>query len=97
MTEIFGKDLLSDKDLRPILDQLDGSVEVKPFECVGTVGEVRACVNKILQTDDNLRDTILDGVAKTDDMTVEDYVSQFDDGNNLPPLFKNILKEALNG
>ena len=97
LTEIFGKDLLSDKDLRPILDQLDGSVEVKPFECVGTVGEVRACVNKILQTDDNLRDTILDGVAKTDDVTVEDYVSQFDDGNNLPPLFKNILKEALNG
>ena len=96
LTEIFGKDLLSDNNLRPILDQLDGSVEVKPFECVGTVGEVRACVNKILQTDENLRDTILDGVEKTDDLTVEDYVSQFDDGNNLPELFKNILKEGLN-
>lgn len=96
LTDIFGKDLLSDNNLRPILDQLDGSVEVKPFECVGTVGEVRACVNKILQTDDNLRDTILDGVEKTDDLTVEDYVSQFDDGNNLPELFKNILKEGLN-
>ena len=96
LTEIFGKDLLSDNNLRPILDQLDGSVEVKPFECVGTVGEVRACINKILQTDDNLRDTILDGVEKTQDLTVEDYVSQFDDGNNLPELFKNILKEALN-
>ena len=96
LTDIFGKDLLSDNNLRPILDQLDGSVEVKPFECVGTVGEVRACVNKILQTDDNLRDTILDGVEKTDDLTVEDYISQFDEGNNLPPLFKNILKEGLN-
>ena len=97
LTDIFGKDLLKDNDLRHTLDQLDGSVEVKPFECVGTVGEVRACVNKILQTDDNLRDTILDGVAKTDDMTVEDYVAQFDEGNNLPKLFKNIMKEALNG
>ena len=97
LTEIFGKDLLKDNDLRPILDQLDGSVEVKPFECVGTVGEVRACVNKILQTDDNLKDTILDGVVKTDDMTVEDYVSQFDEGNNLPKLFESIMKEALNG
>ena len=96
MTEIFGKDLLSDKNLRPILDQLDGSVDVKPFECVGTVGEVRACVNRILQTDDNLKDTILDGVAKTNDMTVDDYVAQFDEGNNLPDLFKNILKEGLN-
>ena len=96
LTDIFGKDLLSDNDLRPILDQLDGSVEVKPFECVGTVGEVRACVNKILQTDDNLKDTILDGVEKTNDLTVEDYVAQFDEGNNLPLLFRNILKEALN-
>ena len=97
LSDIFGKDLLRDNDLRPILDQLDGSVEVKPFECVGTVGEVRACVNKILQTDDNLKDTILDGVAKTDDATVDDYIAQFDEGNNLPPLFKNILKEGLNG
>ena len=95
LTEIFGKDLLSDNNLRPILDQLDGSVEVKPFECVGTVGEVRACVNRILQTDDNLKDTILDGVAKTDDMTVDDYIAQYDDDNNLPELFENILKEAL--
>ena len=95
LTDIFGKDLLKDNDLRPIIDQLDGCVEVKPFECVGTVGEVRACVNKILQTDDNLRDTILEGVAKTDDLTVEDYVAQFDEGNNLPELFKNIMKEAL--
>ena len=97
LTDIFGKDLLKDNDLRHTLDQLDGSVEVKPFECVGTVGEVRACVNKILQTDDNLRDTILDGVTKTDDMTVEDYVAQFDEANNLPELFKNIMKEALHG
>ena len=96
LTDIFGKDLLTDNNLRPILDQLDGSVEVKPFECVGTVGEVRACVNKILQTNDNLRDTILGGIEKTDDLTVEDYISQFDDGNNLPELFKNILKEGLN-
>ena len=97
LADIFGKDLLKDNDLRPILDQLDGSAEVKPFECVGTVGEVRACVNKILQTDDNIKDTILDGVKKTDDTTVEDYIAQFDEGNNLPPLFKNILKEGLNG
>ncbi len=97
LTDIFGKDLLKDNNLRPILDQLDGSVEVKPFECVGTVGEVRACVNNILRHDNNLTGTILDGVASTDDPSVADYISQFDEGNNLPDLFKNILKEALNG
>lgn len=95
LCDIFGKDLLRDNDLRPILDQLDGSAVVKPFECVGTVGEVRACVNKILQHDDNLRDTILEGVSQTDDVSVEEYISQFDEHNNLPPLFENILKEVL--
>lgn len=97
LISIFGKDLLKDNDLRPILDQLDGSVEVKPFECVGTVGEVRACINNVLQAQDNLRDTILDGIDITDDMTVEDYIAQYDDGNNLPALFENILKEVLHG
>ena len=97
LADIFGKDLLKDNNLRPVLDQLDGSTEVKPFECVGTVGEVRACVNNILQHDDNLGNTIIYGVAKTDDFTVEDYISQFDEGNNLPKLFKSILKEALHG
>ena len=83
--------------MRQILDQLDGFVDVKPFECVGTVGEVRACVNNILQTDEDLKGTILENIEKTDDLTVSDYISQFDDGNNLPELFKNILKEGLNG
>ena len=95
LIRIFNKDLLKDNDLRPILDQLDGSVEVKPFECVGTVGEVRACVNNILQHDDNLKDTILNGIEKTDVPTVKDFMTQFDDDNNLPELFENILKEGL--
>ena len=96
LTDIFGKDLLSDKELRPILDQLDGSVEVKPFECVGTVGEVRACINEILQHDYNLKDTILEGIDKTDDTKVSEYIGQYDKNNNLPELFENILKEGLN-
>lgn len=97
LIEIFGKDLLKDNDLRSILDQLDGSVEVKPFECVGTVGEVRACIDNILQHDDNLKDTILEGIEKSDDLSVEDYLSQYDEHNNLPTLFENILKEELDG
>ena len=41
---IFGKDLLKDNELLPVLRQLKGDVEVKPFECVGTVEEVNACL-----------------------------------------------------
>lgn len=43
--EIFGKDILNDGGLAGILDQLTGAVEVKAFECVGTVSEVRYALN----------------------------------------------------
>lgn len=97
LTDIFGKDLLKDNELTHTLEQLDGTAEVKPFECVGTVGEVSACVKYILQHDDNLHDTILNGHVSKAEMSVGDYIGQFDEKNNLPALFEKILKERLNG
>lgn len=38
---IFGKDILQQESLKPWLDELAGWSETKPFECVGTIGEVR--------------------------------------------------------
>jgi len=40
LREIFGKELLSDVTLKPILSELRGQADTKPFECVGTVSEV---------------------------------------------------------
>lgn len=97
LASIFGKDLLKDNELAATLEKLDGTAEVKPFECVGTVGEVSACVEYILQHDDNLQDTILDGRCSNTELSVEDYISQYDENNNLPALFEKILKEKLNG
>jgi len=97
LTGIFGKDLLKDKELASTLEKLDGTSEVKPFECVGTIDEVRACVNNIIQSDDNLKDTILEKVDLTCGMTVEDFICQFDNQHNLPVLFEEILKEELYG
>lgn len=58
LTAIFGKDLMADESLRPILEELNGTAAVKPFECVGTVEEVQAClkgegVEEILQRFNN--------------------------------------------
>lgn len=97
LTGIFGKDLLKDKELAATLEKLDGTAEVKPFECVGTVGEVSACVEYILQHGDNLQDTILDGRCSNTELSVGDYIGQFDENNNLPALFEKILKGKLNG
>ena len=42
---IFGKDLLNDESLRFFLRQLIGEEETKPFECVGTIDEVRQALS----------------------------------------------------
>ena len=44
LVAFFGKDLMADTSLQPILEELNGTAPVKPFECVGTVEEVRACL-----------------------------------------------------
>lgn len=41
LLKIFGKDLFEDKSLLPIMKQLIGDSEHKPFECVGTYKESR--------------------------------------------------------
>jgi UDP-N-acetyl-alpha-D-muramoyl-L-alanyl-L-glutamate epimerase len=41
---VFGKNLLQDVDLWPLLRQLSGMTGSKPFECIGTVEEVNAAL-----------------------------------------------------
>lgn len=46
---MFGNDLLADVTLLTTFDQLLGLSETKPFECVGTVSEVRRALRLIVQ------------------------------------------------
>ncbi len=80
LINIFGKDLLNDNDLQPILKQLKGEADVKPFECVGTIEEVNACL-----TVSEERSAV----------SVSDLLSQYDGNNNLPEQFEAILKDNL--
>ncbi len=45
LLQIFGKDILSDSSLQAYLDELGGWAETKPFECIGTVDEVRQALS----------------------------------------------------
>lgn len=90
LTEIFGKDLLTDPELKPIFEELNGTSAVKPFECVGTVEEVRACV-------DFMKDrvgTIVEESPKGD-ASVEEILKRFNDEHFLPEKFVNLLKTKL--
>jgi hypothetical protein len=84
LIEIYGGNLLKDNDLLPILKQLKGEVEVKPFECVGTIEEVNACL-------------AVGGQQTTDNgqQTLDILLSQYDEMNNLPEQFEAILKDNL--
>ena len=84
LTAIFGKDLMADKSLRPILEELNGTATVKPFECVGTVEEVRACLAATAKVPEPVEGP-----------TVEEILSRFNTHHFLPTKFEQILKTAL--
>ncbi len=94
LTAIFGKDLMADESLRPILEELNGTAAVKPFECVGTVEEVRACLK-----DAGISTGSMTAAAKVPEPvegpTVEEILSRFNTHHFLPPKFEQILKSRL--
>lgn len=45
LEQIFGKNMLDDETMRLEFEQLTGRVDVKPFECVGTVSEVNSALS----------------------------------------------------
>ena len=79
LTAIFGKDLMADASLRPIFEELNGTAPVKPFECVGTVEEVRACMKAVNGNRDE----------------VNEILSRFNNEHFLPEKFERILKSRL--
>jgi len=46
---IFGKNLLEERSLMPLFEELIGVRNFKPFECVGTQEEVKEALKKILE------------------------------------------------
>ena len=79
LVDIFGKDLMSDESLRPIFEELNGTAAVKPFECVGTVEEVNACMDAVNGNSDK----------------VKEILHRFNDEHFLPQKFEQILKTRL--
>ena len=77
---IFNKDLMADESLRPILEELNGTADVKPFECVGTVEEVRACV---------------EAAENHNYAKVNEILGHFNESHFLPVQFEQILKSRL--
>ncbi len=103
LTAIFGKDLMADESLQPILEELNGTAAVKPFECVGTVEEVRACLKdtgiSILRPCSGTAGSMTAAFSKVPEPvegpTVEEILQRFNNNHFLPPQFEQILKNRL--
>ncbi len=90
LVSIFGSDMSNDKDLLPVFEELNGTAPVKPFECVGTVGEVRACVDVM----NHREGTIFESSPKSD-VALSELLRNFNTENFLPESFVDVIKTAL--
>lgn len=90
LTEIFGKDLMADMNLRPIFEELNGTSAVKPFECVGTVEEVRACVDAMQN-----REGTIAAISPKAETNVAEMLKRYNEENFLPDKIAAILKSKL--
>ncbi len=96
MIEIFGNDLYESEELLHTFIELLGYAETKPFECVGTYGEVRyavsLCINKYK---DNLP-FLLQYYKNNYPLALEHrYETDYNELNNLDDDFVKIIKEEL--
>ena len=87
---IFGEDLLDNWDMKTYFDELTGIAEVKPFECVGTVEEVRACVDYMKAREGTIAEN-----SPQSESTVEEILKRFNEEHFLPEKFVEILKSKL--
>ena len=86
---------MADESLRPILEELNGTAAVKPFECVGTVEEVNACLKAAGISTGSMTATFAKVPEPVEGPTVDEILSRFNTNHFLPEKFEQILKSRL--
>jgi len=103
LVDIFGNNLLNDKELKIYFDELTGVADVKPFECVGTVDEVNIALCLALKMYDAEMPFLLNYFKESAEKSYCDNIRNTLDLNTietehfLEDRFLNLLKNMLNG
>jgi UDP-N-acetyl-alpha-D-muramoyl-L-alanyl-L-glutamate epimerase len=99
---IFGKNLLNDVDLIPVLNELTGISQTKPFDCIGTIEEVNAAlINLILRLqDDELPPLLLhyqssEAYLRYQQLDFKSLLNAFNPDHFLPKEYENLLRSFL--
>lgn len=101
---IFGMDLFEELSLVPLLDQLSGQAHNKPFECVGTIGEVNAALVYMVKKFERNGKTppalirhyaATDAYASHQNTNIHDLLHSLPDEGFLEGPFRTLLSEAI--
>ncbi len=100
LISIFGKDLFNEPTLIPLLEQLSGLAPEKPFECVGTLNEVRAALEESINRNKGPLPALLNHYKKMQDTAGESLsfphlLQEFGPENIPDKKMVNTLKMAL--
>ncbi len=101
LREIFGRDLLEDGELKPILEQLTGIQEEKPFECVGSRDEINTAavltIDQIERAGEPLPVLLscykASGLYRRYKPLGDRYSHYFDEENLVPKPWKEIVRK----
>lgn len=99
LIKIFGEEMFNKESMLPYLDELMGKSDVKPFECVGTVDEVRAALFKAIERYEDKPLPLLLNYFKNSELynnslseQFDKIMESFDENNFLSDNEQNILK-----
>ena len=91
--DIFGKDLLDDEELLPTLKDLLGETNIKPFECIGTVKEVKEAMSLISKN--NTTSKLVKYYLDNYDVVEPQSLKEFNNENNIPSEYLNLVRKEL--
>lgn len=101
LCEIFKTDMLEDETMEPVMRQLIGEVEEKPFECVGSREEVNTAICMTI-ADMEKQGAVLPKLLATYKTTAQysiysqkenTFFSSYEEENLLPEKFEKLIKE----
>ena len=98
LINIFGEDLFEKENLLKTFVELCGYGETKPFECVGTYSEIRFAISKTienLEKQDKKLPYLLEYYKNNFELSKENLLEFYNENNNLPKEFAEILKDKL--
>lgn len=92
---IFKENLYQKEELLPIFLELLGYAETKPFDCVGTINEVRYAVSKAISKCEKLPFLLQYYKNHYDSYLNDECLTSFNKIHNVPSIYEEILKRKL--